>query len=79
MSDKCDLLVSPLYVNIDKGGYLAGYLCVKAFRELAGARSALGKDPEFVYMYLINLLFNDLGLVDVLLARDVSSTAAVNR
>lgn len=79
VSDKADLLVSPLYVNIDKGGYLAGYLCVKAFRELAGARSALGDDPEFVYMYLVNLLFNDLGLVDVLLAKDSDSKAAVNR
>ncbi|MGH3217921.1 MAG: hypothetical protein ACRDPY_04185 [Streptosporangiaceae bacterium] len=68
VNEKANLLVSPLKVTT--GGYLVGYLCVKAFREICAASSRLGEDTDFVIQYLTHFLMDDFGIVDVLLSDD---------
>jgi hypothetical protein len=63
---KADFLLSPLSTH--EGGYLAGYLCVRAFQERCASVSDLGLDTDFVLTYLAHLLMDDFALVDILLA-----------
>jgi len=74
---KADLLLSPLS-NL-RGGYLAGYLCVKTFQEQCEHATALAEDTDFAYLYLIHFLMDDYGMVDVLLAEHDDPVNAIQR
>jgi hypothetical protein len=67
VNNKASLLVSPMYITPPKGGYLEGYIAVKAFYELCVSISPLGHDTDLVFRYLIDFLFEDTKLISILM------------
>lgn len=67
---RCDVLVRP--ADPEDGGYLPGYLLVKALWSASmGVDARLG-DPELFFSYAIAYLYTDLGLIAHLLDEDDS-------
>jgi len=76
---KAHLLLQPL--ELSQGGYLAGYLVVKNLWIMAGQRSSRLKDSSLFLAYFISLVFDDYGLVRLLLDDEIEeeSRAALMR
>ncbi|KUN51032.1 hypothetical protein AQJ43_29495 [Streptomyces avermitilis] len=70
---RCDVLVRP--ADPEDGGYLPGYLLVKALWSAGiGVDARLG-DPELFFSYAIEYLYTDLGLIAHLLDEDDNQRA----
>lgn len=74
---KASLLLQPL--ALDGGGYLAGYLTVRNLWQIArhNARSLANTDLFFMYFY--SLIFDDYGLVEILLDDDIDEAARAKK
>jgi hypothetical protein len=65
IAHKTDVLLSPL--NFNDGGYLAGYLCVKAFAGICANATELAADTDLMLSYVESVLLDDPQLVIALL------------
>ncbi|MEP6729372.1 MAG: hypothetical protein ABJE10_01985 [bacterium] len=65
LARKENLLVQPL--DVDAGGYLAGYLTLKQFWPQACDRSDLFEDADFFFAFMKSWFYDDYGLVATLL------------
>jgi hypothetical protein len=73
---KSNTLLEPLTSR--SGGYLAGYLVVKKLWQVLSARSEIFVDAELYFAFLRAFIYDDFGLVRVLLNEDLSEIEAVN-
>ncbi|MGN7970202.1 hypothetical protein [Microbacterium sp. 22296] len=76
VSKKADLLLSPLHFA--DGGYLAGYLCVKAFAGICESASGLASDTDLMLSYVQSVVLEDPGLIVALLRTSDDRREAVS-
>ena len=76
VSRKTNLFTYPL--NCDSGGYLAGYLLVRSMQNFALLQSSVFADSDFFVTYLRAFIYEDFGLVAVLLDPSTAGETAAN-
>src|SRR6266851_4000128 len=59
-------------------GYLPGYLTVKNFWRLLNSRSGLFNDSELYFSFMKQFIYDDYGLVRIILASDAADIDAAN-
>jgi hypothetical protein len=76
-ANKASLLLQPL--ALEHGGYLAGYLAVKNRWRIARQTAPELANPDLFLMYFYSLLFDDYGMVAILLDQNVGEAARARR
>ena len=73
---KADLLVQPM--TCDRGGYLPGYLLIKALWAESCLHSDMFLDTDFFLQYLSNHIYRDWKLVSILLDESTKDIGALD-